>query len=108
VPSSDIEARFTVKPFYSLGHGDIRGFADGSRFLLELAMGIASLVLEVGMDEEVNSSCFKRLEFGIPAGALPLTELGVELNRGELLRLWQHRIGTRDNVVAMGRDELEM
>lgn len=107
VPSSDIEGRYTVNPFSPVGHGDIRGFADGSRFLLEAAMRIASIVLQIGMDEEENVAFFKRLELGIPASALPLTALGVALNRGEILRLWQRGIRTRDNVAALGREELE-
>lgn len=106
-PSAEIEAKFTVNPFSSVGHGDIRGFADGIRFLLESAMRLASIVLQVGMDEEANAAFFKRLEFGIPAGALPLLDLGVELNRGELLRLWQRGIGTRDDVVRLSQQELQ-
>jgi helicase len=107
VPSADIETRFTVNPFSSVGHGDIRGFANGTRFLLESAMRITSIVLQVGMNEEANATFFKRLEFGIPAGALPLLELGIELNRGELLRLWQHGIGTRDDVARLSQQELQ-
>ncbi|WP_316189906.1 DEAD/DEAH box helicase [Bradyrhizobium sp. SZCCHNS1054] len=106
IPSADIEARFTVNPFSSVGHGDIRGFADGSRFLLESAMRITSIVLQVGMNEDTTDAFFKRLEFGIPAGALPLLELGVELNRGEILRLWQRGIRTRDDVARLSQQEL--
>ena len=107
VPSSDIEGRYTVNPFSPVGHGDIRGFADGSRFLLEAVMRIASIVLQIGMDGEANITFFKRLELGIPADALPLIELGVALNRGEILRLWHRGIRTRDDVAAVGREELE-
>ncbi|MDB5584494.1 MAG: box helicase domain protein [Bradyrhizobium sp.] len=107
-PSGEIEAQFTVNPFSAVGHGDIRGFADGTRFLLEAAIRITSIVLGVGLDEAANDAIFKRLELGIPVGALPLTELGVELNRGEILLLWQRDIGTRDNIVALGRETLEI
>ena len=107
LPSSEIEGRYTVNLYSPVGHGDIRGFADGSRFLLESALRIASIVLEGGMDEEANASFLKRLELGVPAGALPLAELGVELNRGQILRLWQRGIGTRDDVAAAGREVLE-
>lgn len=106
VPTTDIERQFTINPFSSVGHGDIRGFADGSRFLLEAAVRIASIVLQIAMDEEANEAILKRLELGIPSGALPLTELGVDLNRGELLRLWQSGIRTRDNVANLDEQAL--
>jgi hypothetical protein len=69
-------------------------------------MRITSIVLQVGMNEETTAAFFKRLEFGIPAGALPLLELGVELNRGEILRLWQRGIRTRDDVARLSQQEL--
>jgi len=107
VPTSEIEQSFTVNPFSNVGHGDIRGFADGCRFLLESATRIASIVLETAPDEEANKAFSKRLELGIPAEALALTEFGVDLTRGELLQLWQCGIGTRDRIAELSREELE-
>jgi len=107
VPTGDIEARFTVNPFTPVGHGDIRGFADGSRFLLESAIRIASVVLERGLDEDATTAFLKRLELGIPIAALPLTGLGIDLTRGELLSLWRAGIGTRESAAALSKPELE-
>ena len=108
MPSSYIESQYTVNLYSIVGHGDIRGYADGIRFLLESAMRIASIVLETGVDEEASMTFLKRLEFGVPAGALPVAEFGVELDRGQILRLWQQGIRTRDDVVAAGREQLEI
>lgn len=36
---------------------------------------------------------FKRLELGVPEAALWFTQPGLELTRGELLRLWQGGLG---------------
>jgi len=105
VPTTDIESAYTVNPYSRVGHGDIRGFADGSRFLLESAMRIASIVLERPHDEEAASALLRRLELGVPAELLPLTDLGVELTRGEILTLW--RAGAPDNLVTMPLATLE-
>jgi hypothetical protein len=43
--TTDIEARYSSNAFSRIGHGDIRGFADGSRFLLDSALRIAAIVL---------------------------------------------------------------
>src|SRR5882757_907678 len=107
VPSSEIERRYTLNPFAAVGHGDIRGFADGSRFLLEAAMRIASIVLSIGADETANAAFFKRLDIGVSADALPLTELGANLTRGEILRLWNAGIRTLDDAIRLGGKGLE-
>lgn len=107
IPTGDIENAYTVNSFSRVGHGDIRGFADGNRFLLESAMRIASIVVEQPHDEETASVLLKRLDLGIPAGLLPLTELGIELTRGELLTLWRAGLGSRDNLVQLPLPELE-
>jgi helicase len=107
LPTNDIESRYTVNPFSRVGHGDIRGFADGSRLLLESTMLIASIVLERAYDEDAASALLRRLEFGVPAVLLPLVELGVELTRGELLMLSSAGLGTVDGIAARPLDELE-
>ena len=37
---------------------------------------------------------------GIPAGLLPMTEVGLELTRSELLKLWQAGITTPEDIIA--------
>ena len=107
VPIRQIEATYTVNAVFSpIGYGDIQGFADGSRYLLESAIRIASLVLEQAVDEVAAAALLKRLELGMPAAALALTELGMALTRGELLGLWQAGIVTRENLVTRTESEL--
>jgi len=57
----------------------ISGLCRWDRFLLEAAMRIASIVLSIGADETANAAFFKRLDIGVSADALPLTELGANL-----------------------------
>jgi hypothetical protein len=56
--------------------------------------------------EKTNAvTLLRRLEFGVPAELLPLTDLGVELTRGDLLTLW--RAGATNNLATMPLVELE-
>lgn len=97
---TEIENTYSANFYSRIGHGDIRGYADGSRYLLESSIRIASIVLNRSYDEEIVSSLFKRLDLGIPAGLLPMTEVGLELTRSELLKLWQAGITTPEGIIA--------
>lgn len=88
-PISDIEARYSSNLFVRVGHGDIRGYADGSRFLLESAMRIAAIVMERTEDEVAVALLLTRLDLGLPAAAVPLSAIGFPLNRGEMLALFR-------------------
>lgn len=101
IPVTEIENIYSANLYYSrVGHGDIRGFADGSRYLLESSIRIASIILNRSYDEEMVSSLLKRLDLGIPAGLLPMTEVGLGLTRSELLKLWQAGITTPEGIIA--------
>ncbi|MGT2453880.1 DEAD/DEAH box helicase [Cupriavidus basilensis] len=101
VPVADIERRYSPNVYQRVGHGDIRGYADGSRFLLESVLRIASIVLERADDPEVVGNLLKRLDVGIPAAALALTGLPTALSRGEILGLWTAGIVSRDDVLRV-------
>ncbi len=106
IPLNAIEDGYTVNGFSPVRHGDVRGFADGSRYLLESAIRIASIVLAVALDEEAVVAFLKRLELGVPEAALWFTDFGVELTRGELLRLWERGFGTPERIAAMTVDQM--
>ncbi|MBL8554597.1 MAG: DEAD/DEAH box helicase [Phenylobacterium sp.] len=107
VPLNEIEDGYSANGFSAVRHADVRGFADGSRYLLESAVRIASIVLALALDEEAVAAFLKRLELGVPEAALWFTDFGLELTRGELLLLWDRGFGTPDRVAAMTADQME-
>ncbi|WP_240538279.1 hypothetical protein [Bradyrhizobium yuanmingense] len=104
--TSDIESRFSSNLFLRVGHGDIRGYADGARFLLESALRIAAIVLERAEDPDQVDVLLKRLDLGLPADALGLTEIDVLLTRGELLVLWRAGHVTLEGVKGLSEEVL--
>lgn len=107
VPTGDIERRFTANAFAPVGHGDIRGFADGVRLLVEAAIKITSIVRETAFDEGEVENYLRCLDLGVPAAVLPLTRLGVPVTRGTLLRLHGLGIHSPEALYAQGRDQAE-
>lgn len=103
-PINEIEARYTSNPFVRVAHGDVRGYADGSRFLLESALRIAAIVLERAEDEEAAALLLTRLDLGLPAAAVPLSALGFPLTRGEVLALFRAGHLNREAIAALTVD----
>jgi hypothetical protein len=103
-PINDIEARYSSNAFVRVGHGDIRGYADGSRFLLESALRIAAIVLERAVDQEAAALLLARLDLGLPAEAMPLSALGFPLTRGEILALFHAGHLSKEAVAALPAD----
>uniref|UniRef100_UPI003F494460 DEAD/DEAH box helicase n=1 Tax=Ensifer adhaerens TaxID=106592 RepID=UPI003F494460 len=103
-PTNDIETRYTTNPFLRVGHGDIRGYADGSRFLLESALRIAAIVLEKAEDRDAAALLLTRLDLGLPADALPLASGSFVLTRGEVLALYD--AGYRERRALAELDEV--
>ena len=103
----EIERKYTVNPFNSLGAGDIRGFADFARFHLQAAFEIADVLLPGdGPSGEDVEQLLAQLEVGLPREALGLLELPGSLPRGTYLAL--HRAGHRraDDVLALPKADL--
>lgn len=107
VPTSDIEARYSSNAFVRVGHGDIRGYADGSRFLLDSVLRLAAIVLERAEQPQEAAALLKRLDLGIPANALELTTLPIILSRGELLSLWRAGLLNSEQIAVAPRDQLD-
>jgi hypothetical protein len=99
-PLETIERDYTVNPFQGqMGHGDIRRIADLTRLHLRSAHQIASVVLlDRAPDEAAMDKLLRRLEVGIPDGALDLLSVPVSLRRGEYLALWRAGAATVDAV----------
>jgi ATP-dependent DNA helicase len=94
-PVARIEQDYSTTPFQGkIGYGDVRRFADASRFHLRAAYHIATaLFVDYGAQGGQIDALIKRLEVGLPADALGLLTLPIQLDRGDYLAL--HRQGAR-------------
>jgi helicase len=103
-----IEQRFSPNPFQGrIQQGDIRRFADATRFHLRSAHQILNvLFIDEGPSEEAVEALLQRLEVGIPAGALGLLGLPMSLSRGEYLALFSRGVDAAHKVCAMPPDDL--
>jgi helicase len=87
-PMNGIEDDCTKNPFFKIGHGEVRNFADTTRYHLRSAFQIVTLLLlSNGPIEDSVDALLKRLEVGIPEEFLGLLNLPVTLNRGQYLAL---------------------
>lgn len=83
-----IEADFSTGAFAGrIEYGDIRRFADLTRFHLQAASNILAVLLLDSNPQSDLDVLLTRLEFGIPAEAVDLVELPLALTRGECLNL---------------------
>lgn len=89
VPVGDIERTYSATPYQGkITYGDVRRFADATRFHLRAAYQIGSAVFaEFGAQGEEADALAKRLEVGLPGEALGLLELPLILERGDYLQL---------------------
>lgn len=96
VATDAIEKDYTTNPYQGkIGYGDIRSFADTTRYHLRSAIPIANLIL---MDKAPSGqsleTLLKQLEVGVPVGALELLTIPMALERGECLALYTASIRT--------------
>ena len=109
MPIAEIETKFTVNPLYSIGSGDIRGFADFARFHLVAAFEIADvLLLGQGPSAEDVENLLAQLEAGIPTDALGLLDLRVRLGRGTYLAVHQAGLSNPADIWAIGEERLRV
>jgi helicase len=107
-PMEAIEQRYTTTPYHVLGPGDVRRFADNTRFHLRSAQQLLSVLLvDQGPDDEAVDRILKRLEEGLPENALPLLDLPMRLTRGEYLALWHTNARSPEAVLDLGPEELQ-
>jgi hypothetical protein len=104
---SIIESTYSTNlRFNTVGSGDIRGFADGCRLLIESATRISALVLGIGAEASEVNAFAKRLEYGIPLGGLSLIDLDVSLNRGDILNLLNAGLSSPESILAISIEQL--
>jgi replicative superfamily II helicase len=107
VPVEEIERRYS-QPFGGMiGRGDVSRFSEATRFHLRAAHEVLSVLFVTGGPSDASiEMLLDRLEFGLPAGAMPLTKLSVPLTRGEYLALSQNGFASVDAVLAASDDQL--
>jgi helicase len=99
-----IERDFSTTPYAGrIEHGDVRRFADNTRFHLRSASDILSILLIGQHPQEEIDSILKRLEVGIPSELLGLLKLPLPLTRGEYLTLGSGNIHTAEQFWAADR-----
>jgi helicase len=93
-----IEQSYSPNPYQGrISYGDVRRFADMTRFHLRPAYKITNvLFLSGGPGQESIEQLLTQLEEGLPSEALPLLDLPVRLDRGAYLSL--HRAGARTST----------
>jgi helicase len=109
VSIEEIERRYaSTNPYFgNIGYGDVRKFADLTRFQLRSAHQIASLIFPGQfIDEKAIDTLLKQLEVGIPADSLDLLELPFSLSRGEYLALNANGVKNRAELFSQSREAL--
>ena len=98
-----LENEYTATPFQGrVSYGDIRRFADATRFHLRAPHQITNvLFLTGGPSEDAIDELLKRLEVGLPREALPLLALRAPLTRGDYLALYRAGRTSPEAVLAM-------
>ena len=103
-----IEEEFsTLAYYYRIEHGDVRRFADMTRFHLQSAAELLSILLAGQMTLPDVDLVIKQLEVGIPSDCMQLLDLPVPLTRGEYLSLYSLNVRTVADVWAMDPSALK-
>ena len=83
-----IESDFSTNAYFGrIEYGDIRRFADTTRFHLQSASNIIAILLLDRNPQAELADLLVQLEIGLPRQALSLLRLPVTLMRGEYLNL---------------------
>lgn len=87
-PIEEFESRYSLNQYNQISYGDMRKFADNTRYHLRSAFQIYSVIF---MGEDLQDvqieNILKRLETGLTDDCLPLLELPHSFTRGEYLIL---------------------
>jgi helicase len=108
VPVERIEEAFTANPYQGrIGYGDIRKFADATRFHLGAAHRITNILFVTGgPTEESIDRLLRQLEIGLPVHALGLIDIPADLTRGDYLVLLGAGIQTVDQLWQRSDEQL--
>ena len=107
-PIDGLEEHYSTTPYQgAISYGDIIRIADSARFHLRSAHEILSALFPdqpmflSGLDQLLH-----RLEFGLPAAALPLTDLSLPLTRGQYLALFKFGCTNADDARNLPEETL--
>lgn len=104
----EIEAEFSTNPYRGkIEYGDIRRFADTTRFHLQSAANILAVLLPGKNPQAEIDSILTQLEIGIPTKALDLLRLPISMTRGEYLALLTNGISYMAQLWAASTELLE-
>jgi len=106
VPVDEIERTYTVNPFNKIEYGNVRSFADNTRFFLRSAASIAGVMFPGGLQD--LDDMLKRLEVGLPSDALGLLGIKLPLTRGEYLALYNEGIRLPEDLERVPNDRLKV
>jgi helicase len=108
VPVERIEETYTANPYQGkIGYGDIRKFADATRFHLGAAHRITNILFVAGgPSEESIDQLLRQLELGLPVDALGLVDIPADLTRGDYLALFGAGIQTVDQLWQHSDEQL--
>jgi len=107
VSIEDIEKQYSTSPYSGrISYGDIRRFADITRFHLRSVYQIA-LIMDIAPKEEKMETLLNQLEIGIPEVVISLLSLPLRLERGEYLALYNVNIKTIKDLWAASSDQLK-
>ncbi|MBL8685336.1 MAG: DEAD/DEAH box helicase [Myxococcales bacterium] len=103
-----LEERYSPTPYQGkIGLGDVRRFADATRFHLRAAHQIAQVMfIDTGPSEESVESLLKRLELGLPHAALALLAIPASWSRGECLALLRSGVASPEALFALNAEAL--
>lgn len=105
-----IEQRYSPNPYQGkIGHGEIRKFADATRFHLRSAHEISAVML-LSSEQLIDDVelLLKQLELGIPAEALDLLTIPIAFSRGEYLELHKQGIKNDKDLRDITEDKLRI
>ena len=104
----EIEADFTTNAFSGrIEYGDIRRFADLTRFHLQSASNILAVLLLDKNPQADLEILMDRLEIGLPAEGIELLDLPLPLTRGEYLNLLKSGLRNTGELWSASPDLLE-
>lgn len=105
----DIERQYSTTPVQgATSYGDIIRIVDASRFHLRSAHQIlTALFLQNAQFLSQLDEILIRLEFGLPTEAIRLTQLPVQLTRGQHLSLFNAGYLTAEEVLSLTKEKLQ-
>jgi replicative superfamily II helicase len=105
----NIEQTYSPNPYQGrISHGEVRKFADNTRFHLRSAHEISSVML-LGNETDADEMeiLLKQLELGLPKETLELLSIPIPFPRGEYLVFYHQGIKTADELQNFSEETLQ-